>query len=150
MNSRLLFAVTLMAVILFCSFTNFAQSQVSAGQVGLELTGNHLDSSSLKQNAERGDAKAQYQLGWSYMTGAGMAQDYQEAARWYRESAAQGYPDAEFGLGYLYEQGNGVGTELSQSTDLLRCRREARPFDGAKQSRRNVPERKRGSERTPA
>jgi TPR repeat protein len=71
------------------------------------------DLSSLRQKAQRGDAKAEYLLGSFYMTG--VSQDYKEAARWYHEAAAQDLADAEFGLGYLYEQGKGVERDYRQA-----------------------------------
>ncbi|MGA9978537.1 MAG: hypothetical protein WBQ08_07880, partial [Candidatus Sulfotelmatobacter sp.] len=65
------------------------------------------DLSSLQQQAGHGDARAEYLLGRAYMTGTGVSQNYVEAARYYRQAAAQALPDAEFALGYLYEQGKG-------------------------------------------
>ena len=51
-------------------------------------------------NAERGDTVAQYQLGELYKGGAqGVPQDYNEATKWYRKSAEQGYAPAETALG---------------------------------------------------
>lgn len=41
-------------------------------------------------------------------SGAGVALEYSEAARWVRKSAEQGYAPAQVDLGYLYEQGKGV------------------------------------------
>ena len=43
-----------------------------------------------------------------YYSGAGVALDYSEAARWARKSAEQGYAPAQVDFGYLYEQGKGV------------------------------------------
>ena len=44
--------------------------------------------------AERGNASAQYSLGLFYFEGLGVAQDYQEAVRWYLKAAEQGYAEA--------------------------------------------------------
>src|SRR5690242_15664707 len=114
MNSRALFTVTLLAGVWFCSLTNVAQGQTNAGPMRSGETG-QADLSSLMQKAQSGDVKAEYLLGWSYMSGTGVSQDYQEAARWYGEAAVQGSADAEFGLGYLYEQGKGVGRDYRQA-----------------------------------
>src|ERR1700738_3234751 len=100
MNSRVLFTGTLLAVVWFCSVTNVAQGQASAGPIRSVGT-DEADPSSLKKEAQSGDVKAEYLLGWSYMGGTGVSQDYQEAAKWYGEAAAQGSADAEFGLGFL-------------------------------------------------
>ena len=60
--------------------------------------------------AEQGDADAQYMLGFMYLRGDGVSQDYQEAVKWYRLSAEQGVRGAraQFHLGTFYEQGQGV------------------------------------------
>jgi TPR repeat protein len=38
----------------------------------------------------------------------GLAQDYAEAAKWYRMAAEQGNADAQATLGFRYERGQGV------------------------------------------
>ena len=60
--------------------------------------------------AEQGDADAQYMLGFMYLRGDGVSQDYQEAVKWYRLSAEQGVRGAraQFHLGTFYEEGLGV------------------------------------------
>jgi TPR repeat protein len=45
----------------------------------------------------------------------GIAQDYGEAAKWYRLSADQGNADAQFNLGILYSNGQGVPRDLVQA-----------------------------------
>jgi len=105
MNSRAFFLVTSLAVLWFCIFTTGAEALQQA--VG-NTKSPQVDIPSLQQQADRGDAKAKYQLGWSYMTGTGVTQNFAEAAKYYRQAAAQSSPDAEFALGYLYEQGKGV------------------------------------------
>jgi TPR repeat protein len=58
--------------------------------------------------AEKGDAKAQYELGLFYATGLGVSQDDKKAAFWYLKSAEQGNDKAQNNLGYLYDKGKGV------------------------------------------
>lgn len=58
--------------------------------------------------AERGDAKAQNNLGICYRDGIGVSQNYTEAARWFRLSAEQGYAEAQYNLGVSYQTGTGV------------------------------------------
>ena len=55
--------------------------------------------------AEKGNAKAQYILGGMYSEGLGGAQDYKEAARWYRLAAEQGDAKAQYHLGVVYHFG---------------------------------------------
>ena len=49
--------------------------------------------------AERGDASAQYALGWSYANGQGVPEDHREAIRWLRRATEQGNADAQYALG---------------------------------------------------
>ena len=58
--------------------------------------------SALREQAVSGDAKAQFRLGMDYASGQGVPQDYDEAAYWWRKSAAQGNVNAESSLGWFY------------------------------------------------
>lgn len=58
--------------------------------------------------AERGNAEAQYYLGFIYSRGLGVPQDDAEAVRWYRKAAQQGHASAQTNLGFMYLTGNGV------------------------------------------
>lgn len=58
--------------------------------------------------AERGDVKAQFELGSFYEHGNGITQDYTQALKWYRKSAEQGYKYAQYNLGTLYDSAKGV------------------------------------------
>jgi TPR repeat protein len=44
--------------------------------------------------ADKGDAEAQYNLGFMYAVGQGVRQDFVRAYMWLDLAAAQGYPDA--------------------------------------------------------
>lgn len=54
---------------------------------------------SLRARAEKGDASAQFKLGFMYDVGKGVPQDHTEAVRWYRKAADQGDADAQANLG---------------------------------------------------
>ena len=58
--------------------------------------------------AERGDARAQAQLGFMYATGRSVPQNNALAAYWYRRSAEQGNAAAQHLLGLMYDKGFGV------------------------------------------
>ena len=58
--------------------------------------------------AERGDAKAQYNLGVIHANGKGVPKNYAEAVKWYRKAAEYGHAGAQFGLGSGYFLGRGV------------------------------------------
>jgi tetratricopeptide (TPR) repeat protein len=64
-----------------------------------------LDPNSLQtliDNANKGDANAQYNLGWCYNSGKGVPQDCNEAVKWWKKAADQGHLEAYLGLGTAY------------------------------------------------
>ena len=58
--------------------------------------------------AEKGDARAQYNLGLLYASGLGVGQDNQAALKWYRLAAGQGHAGAQNELAQMYAKGQGV------------------------------------------
>ena len=58
--------------------------------------------------AQRGDARAQYNLGLLYASGLGVEQDYQAALKWHRMSAVQGHAGGQNELAQMYAKGQGV------------------------------------------
>ena len=60
------------------------------------------------QAAAQGYARAQYDLGWMYANGRGVAQNYAKAFEWYSKAAAQGDASAQTNLGSMYENGQGI------------------------------------------
>jgi TPR repeat protein len=55
-----------------------------------------------------------------YRDGQGVAQDYAEAMRWFRKSAAQEEVSAQNNLGLMYREGKGVAQDLAESLKWLR------------------------------
>jgi hypothetical protein len=55
--------------------------------------------------AEQGRADDQFQLGYMYENGKGVARDDVQAVKWYRMAAEQGNAEAQFSLGKWYEEG---------------------------------------------
>ena len=74
-----------------------------------------LELVSLRERADSGDAKAQFELGRRYVQGAGFPQDDAEALRWIREAAGHGLARAQAGLGWMYAVGRGVARDERQS-----------------------------------
>ena len=58
--------------------------------------------------AKKGDATAQYNLGLMYLQGSEMTQNYGEALKWFELAAKQGNTSAQLNLGLLYKGGRGV------------------------------------------
>ena len=79
-----------------------------------------VDLAATKAKADKGDARAQWQLGEIYSRGQAVAGSYKEAAKWYRLAAEQGNPDAEAALAELYQAGQGVSRDLQEASRLFR------------------------------
>ena len=58
--------------------------------------------------AERGDARAQLNLGVIHFNGEGVPHNPVKAVEWYRAAADQGYGPAQANLAFMYESGQGV------------------------------------------
>ena len=69
----------------------------------------------LLREATQGSAVAQFEVGYLYEKGEGLARDYHQAAIWYRKAADQGYVRAFANLGQLYEKGLGVPADNAQA-----------------------------------
>src|SRR5208337_1042274 len=66
-------------------------------------------------DVDSADAEVQFNLGLQFATGAGAAQDYAQAADWYRKAAEQNHGLAQFNLGTMYANGQGVVKDDAQS-----------------------------------
>lgn len=74
----------------------------------------------LKPMATAGHAEAQYQLGWMYHNGYGLAVDDNKAAYWWEKSAKNNMVDADMALVMLYREGGiGVKKNLPKAAGYL-------------------------------
>ena len=72
----------------------------------------------LKPYAERGDADAQYNIGWMYLNGYGLAMNDSLALEWWQRAAKQGHIDATFSIAMLYSLGEGqVKKDMDKAID---------------------------------
>lgn len=69
----------------------------------------------MKILAEKGDAKAQVNLGAMYADGQGVPQNYKMAIKWYLAAAKQGDTKAQVNLGEMYMNGQGVARDEVQA-----------------------------------
>ena len=76
--------------------------------MGCATTGKSYGLNYLKAAAAQGDMDSQRLLGIKYYKGSEVAQDYKEAAKWFRLSAEQGDTVAQTSLGKMYYDGKGV------------------------------------------
>ena len=72
----------------------------------------------------KGNADAQYKLGEMYYDGQVVLQDYEEAVKWYRKSAEQGFAKAQYHLGLMYYDGTGVLQDYKESVKWYRTSAE--------------------------
>ena len=83
----------------------FAASAVAGSGDGVDAYARGEYATAFKQFralAERGNAKAQHNLGVMYAEGQGVPRDYAEAMKWYRLAAEQGVARAQSNLGAMY------------------------------------------------
>ncbi len=66
----------------------------------------------IRAEADKGDAKARYELGRAFFSGTlGVVKDEAEAVKWFRKAAEQNVVDAQFSLGVCYDSGEGVAKD---------------------------------------
>ena len=72
-----------------------------------------------RPQAQAGDADAQYNIGWLYHNGYGLAVDDKQALHWWQQATAQGHIDARFALAALYTHGGrGVQRDINKAIPL--------------------------------
>ncbi len=74
----------------------------------------------LREDAGRGEARAQRLLALRYQRGRGVSRDEILALRWMRRAAEQGFVLAVRGLGEFLEQGVGCEPDLGAAASLYR------------------------------
>lgn len=98
----------------------------NAGQPGVDL----LPFADLLENAEAGDAEAQFQLGYAYFNGTGVDEDHLEAANWFEQSARQGHDGAQYLLGYMHYEGLGLTKDDVEAVHWVRQAAEQGRVEG--------------------
>lgn len=91
------------------SFSVFSQSDNY--QKGLDYAKKGDYTNALKyyfKAANKGDDKAQFELGLMYQTGKGVTKNTPEAIKWWQQAANQGNVFAQYSLGVMYDLGDGV------------------------------------------
>jgi TPR repeat protein len=61
--------------------------------------------------ARAGDVESEFQLGFRYGNGEGVAKNQVEAAKWLRKAAEQNHAEAQYLLGLRYYAGFGVAND---------------------------------------
>lgn len=71
------------------------------------------------QAAEKGNAEAQFDIGYAYYTGEGISRNYTSAAMWFKRSAKQNFAKAQYNLAYCYMNGRGVPCDYDKAFNYL-------------------------------
>jgi TPR repeat protein len=75
----------------------------------------------IRAGANKGDAKAQYELARAFFSGTlGVAKDEAEAVKWFRKAAEQNVADAQYNLGVCYANGQGVTEDAAEAVKWFR------------------------------
>lgn len=85
-----------------------------------EFRGNHPDFNEAKLKAQKGDPKAQFELGVCYFYGKGVSENEEEAVKWWRKAANQGLAEAQFNLARCYENGEGIQRNYAEAMKWYR------------------------------
>ena len=110
-----------LVVMLFPQIVAKAASNVNSVGIAVE----DMALASLKTRAEEGDEKAKsilvarkaadaglicanFLLGFTYLEGKSVPQDYVEAMKWLRKAAEKGDPSSQERVGWMYSYGKGV------------------------------------------
>jgi len=70
--------------------------------------------------AEKGEAKAQYDIGNMYERGKGVLMDQSKAFEWYAKAAQQGHDKAAFKVGFSFLRGQGVNKNFGKALKWLK------------------------------
>jgi len=97
----------LVAVLLLLPFTTQAYAEQGTQSASEAMqAGNYAVAYCLwLPQAKQGDSVAQYNIGWMYHNGHGLAIDDKVAQYWWQLAAEQGHTEAQFALAMLYTQG---------------------------------------------
>lgn len=98
----------LAVIFLTCAFPALATADYARGLAAYKSGDYATAHQEWLAAAELGEARAQYRLADLYETGLGVARDFHEASKWYRQAAHQGHPVAQHMIGLTYAYGLGV------------------------------------------
>lgn len=107
-------------ILLLLSFSSLQAAEDKQQAAEAMRAGNYAIAYCIWQpQADNGDAHAQYNLGWLYHNGYGLAVDDQQALHWWQQATAQGHVDARFALAALYTHGGrGVAADIDKAIPL--------------------------------
>lgn len=106
----------------------------------ISSTANSADYKTVKEQAEQGNAAAQFDLGTLYDLGEGVQKSLTEAAKWYHKAAEQGEVAAQYNLAIMYDTGEGVEKNIVSAYAWLSAA-EVFGYKGARESSKDFRKR---------
>ncbi len=106
-------AISLVAVALFVGSMTAHAADFSVGYEAYQRGDYATALRIMREHADQGNARAQYNLGGMYYSGNGVTQDFAAAVRWFRKAADQDNAVAQTNLGSMYEKGEGVAQDYA-------------------------------------
>jgi len=97
----------MLALVLYDKATEQGDAQAHKNSLSLVTT--------IRNNAAKGNAEAQFELGKLYYLGNDVSRDYAQMLTWYGKAAAQGNAKAQNNLGVMYNSGTGVAKNGAQA-----------------------------------
>ena len=95
-------------------------TELAAGNEAYEAQSYESAIKHFRKAAEKGNAEAQFKLGYCLYQGLGAEQDQAEAVKWFRKAAEQGLAEAQYSLGVCYAKGIGVKKNRAESRKWYR------------------------------
>ena len=120
MKTKLFFTIVILLTVVGCNNQNSAVKESNVDFYEYEFDRTNPDVEEIKNDAESGNAKAQFTLGAMYMTGHGVPQDKTEGIKWVKMSAENNFAYAQAALGACYADGNGVSRDNEEALKWLR------------------------------
>ncbi len=106
--------------------TNLPEQGCELTRVFLSTTPeSRINTEALNAKSQANDAKAQFDFGICYAFGIGVAQDYPEAARYFKLASQNSLSEAKNNLGVCYENGLGVPGDRTRAICLYEQAAEA-------------------------
>lgn len=116
---RLFYSVAVVLVLILPGLSS-AADDFEAGRQAFEAQDYARTLELWQPLAQTGHAKAQFGMATLYHEGSGVAQSFEESARWFRASAENGFAPAQFNLGNSYKHGRGIERDESQANHWWR------------------------------
>ena len=86
--------------------------------------GQEMELEKLEKEAKTGNTDAQWRVGYLYLRGNGVVQNYSTALEWFQNAANKNNKEGQYWLGYMYKNGYGVPQNNSKAAELYKLAAE--------------------------